>query len=234
MATEPGSDDGASVPTGEAADMRGASQEMAMFPLGSVLLPSMLVSLHVFEDRYRTMVEHVLAAAEPTFGIVLIERGSEVGGGDVRTAIGCTARVLDARAAPDGRWALWCVGEERIRVLRWLAEDPYPRAMVERWPDPVPHDPVDLLRRCDPIQAAVQRVAALSSELGGPALPDPFELDADPVRRSYQLGVAAPLGPLDRLAVLAAADVSARLTLLATLLAEQEELVRARLSFGGD
>ena len=94
MATEPGSDDGASVPTGEAADMRGASQEMAMFPLGSVLLPSMLVSLHVFEDRYRTMVEHVLAAAEPTFGIVLIERGSEVGGQDVRTDVNAAVRVI--------------------------------------------------------------------------------------------------------------------------------------------
>jgi len=206
---------------------------MPMFPLGSVLLPSMLLSLQVFEDRYTTMVDHVLGAAEPLFGVVLIERGSEVGGGDVRTAIGCTARVLDARASPDGRCALWCIGEHRIRIRRWLDDDPYPLATVERWLDPVPDDPGDLLRRCQPIEAAVQRVAALASELGGPPLPEPFELDEDPVRRSYQLGVAAPLGPLDRFAVLAAPDAAERLRLLATLLAEQEELIRARLSFGG-
>lgn len=205
-----------------------------MFPLGSVLLPSMLLNLHVFEDRYRTMVEHVLAAPEPTFGVVLIERGSEVGGGDVRTAVGCTARVLDAQAAPDGRWALLCVGEQRIRVLRWLADDPYPRAAVGLWPDPVPDDAGALQRLCEPVEAAVRRVAALGSELGGPSLPEPFELDADPVIRSYQLGIAAPLGPQDRLAVLSAPDAPTRVRLLAELTAEQEELVRARLAFGGD
>ena len=97
-----------------------------MFPLSSVLLPTMLLPLHVFEDRYRVMVDDVLRRDPPEFGVVLIERGSEVGGGDVRTTVGCTARVLDAERSPDGRWALLCVGEHRLRVREWLADDPYP------------------------------------------------------------------------------------------------------------
>ena len=105
-----------------------------MFLLGSVLLPSMLLPLHVFEDRYRLMIEHVLAG-DGTFGVTMIERGSEVGGHDVRAAVGCTARVLDAEQQPDGRWHLVAVGTERISVDEWLPDDPFPRAMVSSLPD---------------------------------------------------------------------------------------------------
>ena len=42
--------------------------EMAMFPLSSVLLPTMLLPLHVFEDRYRVMVDDVLRLVGPELG----------------------------------------------------------------------------------------------------------------------------------------------------------------------
>lgn len=205
-----------------------------MFPLGSVLLPTMLLPLHVFEERYRRLVDDVLAADPAEFGVTLIERGSEVGGGDVRAAVGCTARVLEASRTPDGRWALLCVGERRVRVTEWLDDDPYPLAEIEDWPDPEPSDPVSLRATCDELEVVVRRIAALGSELGGPGLPEPLELSEDPVQRSYQLAVLSPLGPLDRLRVLGASDAPARLSDLRELLADQEALVRARLAFGDD
>ncbi|HMR95332.1 MAG TPA: LON peptidase substrate-binding domain-containing protein [Microthrixaceae bacterium] len=205
--------------------------EMAMFPLSSVLLPTMLLPLHVFEDRYRVMVDDVLRRDPPEFGVVLIERGSEVGGGDVRTTVGCTARVLDAERSPDGRWALLCVGEHRLRVREWLADDPYPRARTERWPDPDPQGPSDE-RDALRVLAALRRVVALGSELGGPSLPEPIELSDDPVERSYQLGVLSPLGALDRLDVLRAPGPAQRLELLSVLLEEHEEVLRAQLALG--
>ncbi|HEX2577148.1 MAG TPA: D-alanyl-D-alanine carboxypeptidase/D-alanyl-D-alanine-endopeptidase, partial [Aquihabitans sp.] len=57
---------------------------LAMFPLQSVLLPGAVLPLHVFEDRYRALVDRCLALQED-FGVALISRGSEVGGDDVRT-----------------------------------------------------------------------------------------------------------------------------------------------------
>ena len=60
---------------------------MPMFPLGTVLLPSVLLPLHIFEERYRTLIRDVLDA-DREFGVVLIERGSEVGGGDTRSSVG--------------------------------------------------------------------------------------------------------------------------------------------------
>jgi len=102
-----------------------------MFPLGTVLVPGMVLPLHVFEPRYRQMVDDCMAA-DRTFGVVLIERGSEVGGGDVRTDIGTRAGIVRAEQQPDGRWGLIAVGLRRIRVDRWLPDAPYrgPRSAI--------------------------------------------------------------------------------------------------------
>ena len=87
---------------------------LAMFPLGTVLLPGAVLPLHVFEPRYRTLVADCLAG-EPEFGVVLIERGSEVGGGDVRRDVGTVARIVEVAELPDGRSALVTVGTDASR-----------------------------------------------------------------------------------------------------------------------
>ena len=102
-----------------------------MFPLGTVLLPGEGLPLHVFEPRYRALVLDCLAADDgPRFGVVLIARGHEVGGGDERHDLGVMARIVRHEMTPDGRFGLFCVGGERIRVVEWLADDPVP---AERW-----------------------------------------------------------------------------------------------------
>ena len=108
-----------------------------MFPLGTVLLPGTYLPLHVFEERYHALVPDCLTA-DREFGVVLIERGSEVGGGDASTGVGTVARIVEAPRFDDGRWALGAVGARRVRVRAWLPDDPFPRAEVEDWPDPVP------------------------------------------------------------------------------------------------
>src|SRR5258706_1848674 len=112
-----------------------------MFPLGAVLFRYALLPLHVFEPRYRMMMRHVLDG-DHEFGVVLIERGSEVGGGDTRFDVATVARVVQAAELPDGRYALTTVGIRRVRVRRWLVDDPYPRAEVVALDEP-PASPVD-------------------------------------------------------------------------------------------
>ena len=101
-----------------------------MFPLGTVLVPGQGLPLHVFEPRYRALVE-ACVAGDGCFGVVLIERGSEVGGGDVRFDIGTVARIREVAQAPDGRYAVAAVGTDRFRVVQWLDDDPFPRAEIE-------------------------------------------------------------------------------------------------------
>lgn len=71
------------------------ADDIPMFPLGTVLLPGAYLPLHVFEPRYRRLVQACLEGS-PEFGVVLIERGSEVGGGERRFDVGCVARILSA------------------------------------------------------------------------------------------------------------------------------------------
>ena len=98
---------------------------LPMFPLGTVLFPGALLPLHVFEERYRQLVKDCLAG-EPEFGVVLIDRGHEVGGGDVRREVGTVARILEVAELPDGRYFLQAAGVRRIRVQAWLDDAPYP------------------------------------------------------------------------------------------------------------
>ena len=203
---------------------------LPMFPLGTVLLPSMVLPLHIFEPRYRALVRHCVDEEED-FGVVLIERGSEVGGGDARFDVGCVARILEAGELPGGHIALATVGERRIRVTSWLPDDPYPQAEVEDWPDPPPQEG-DAAGR-DAVLAELRRVLALAAEVGE-AVPSAaaIEVAEDVTVASYQLAALTPVGPLDRLALLAAPSVAARLERVAALLADVEAVLASRLDGG--
>lgn len=198
-----------------------------MFPLGSVLVPGMVLPLHVFEPRYRDLVEHCLAG-EAEFGVVLIERGSEVGGGDLRRDVGTVARILEAVRFDDGRWALGCVGVRRIRVEGWLPDDPYPRADVEDWPDE-PAGPGAAALAVE-VAGLLRRVLALAAELGVPAAPATIELADDPLLASYEAAAMSPFGPADTHALLLEPGPDARLARLRDLLAEEAGFLEQRLA----
>jgi Lon protease-like protein len=197
-----------------------------MFPLGTVLVPSAGLPLHVFEPRYRALVRDCLQA-DKEFGVVLIARGSEVGGDDVRTEAGTVARILDAVELPDGRWALATVGVRRIRVTRWLPDDPYPLAEVEDWPDAEPGR--DLPDAVDACVALLRRALALAAEAGESTAPATVELTGDPVLASYQATAVAPIGPFDRQRLLVADTPDARIAALTDLLHDAIEVLELRL-----
>ena len=197
-----------------------------MFPLGTVLFPTLVLPLHVFEERYRALTRDCLAGARE-FGVVLIERGSEVGGGDVRTDVGTVARILEAEEMDDGRWVLATVGARRIRVRDWLPDDPYPRAVVEPWGEPSAGD-VDL----DRVVALLRRVLALKAELGEAAAPATIDVSDDPVVGTFQIGALAPMNPLDHQRVLATETAAERVGELEQLLTDVEETLTMRVEAG--
>ena len=208
-----------------------APAPLAMFPLGSVLLPGMGLPLQIFEPRYRVMMFDLRDVEAPEFGVVLIERGSEVGGGETRSVIGCRAVIAQAEEHADGSWSVVAVGTDRIRVDQWLEDDPYPRASVRNWVDPDAETPVDPDAVQD-LERTARRVAGLAVELGARGQLPEFQLSPDPVLRLYQLAIVSPLGALDRSRILACPSLESRVVLLAEMLGEQELLLQARLSFG--
>ena len=203
--------------------------ELPMFPLGSVLLPSALVSLHVFEDRYRALARQCMAG-DRRLGVVLIERGSEVGGGDVRFDVGTRAVIADAVELDDGRWILILAGEDRVRVRRWLPDDPYPRAEVVACHDP----PVagDLAGLRDDLETLLRRVLAQKVELGEGSSDAGVDISSDPALATWQAVGLAPLGPLDAQRVLGTDGVAERLAMVVALLDEEAAVLAQRLAGG--
>lgn len=192
-----------------------------MFPLGTALVPHQVLALQVFEPRYLSLVQHCLAG-DGRLGVVLIERGSEVGGGDTRFDVGTVARIVDVAEIPGDRLGVRVIGEERIVVTRWLDDDPFPRADVRVVADPELDGDREALRR--EIELALDRVVAAARALGA-TVPEHLALPADPVRAAWHATAMAPISPIDVLGVLQEADPEHRIARVIRALGDAAELL---------
>lgn len=207
-----------------------------MFALQSVLLPGMPLPLHVFEPRYLTMLDTVIAG-DQQMGVVLIERGREVGGGDVRCDVATMARLVETRRLADGRLLVMALGDRRVRVRRWLPDDPHPWAETEDWPDepePASTGAPELIYELTGLVTEA-RSLALRLQLGPLAqaeAPGPVDLGRDLALAAYRAAALAPLGPLDRFGVLSTPTAGERLVVAHRLVTDATELLRARIELG--
>ena len=205
------------------------SDTLPMFPLGTVLFPTMGMPLHVFEPRYRVLARRCVDG-DGELGVVLISRGSEVGGDDVRCMVGTRARLVQAVELEDGRWVLGLVGVDRIRVHRWLPDDPHPRAEVR--PFPGEGAGTWAAGQRDDLERVLRRVLALKAELGVRAPPATVVLDPDPELAVWQAAALAPLGPFDAQRVLETGPADERVARVLSLL-QDEAIVLAHRAAGG-
>jgi Lon protease-like protein len=210
------------------------TRRLPMFPLESMLFPGEALPLHVFEQRYRQMTRECLAG-DRMFGVVLIERGREVGGGDVRVDVGTTAIIREAVELPDGRFALICECLDRLQVVEWLPDNPYPLATVEVFKaDDGGASPVS--ERLAAAEASVRRAWGLLSELGATSPPFPVAgqlAPTGPAPGVWQWCALAPLTSLDRLALLRIDSTEERLDLLCLLTDAVAEDARRLLATDG-
>ena len=206
------------------------SSPLPMFPLESVRLPGEDLPLRIFEPRYSALVRDCLAG-DREFGVVLIEAGREVGGGDRRLDVGTLAHVVEADDQGDGRYRILCEMRGRIRVERWHDDEPYPRASVEPWPD----EPGRAVSGAD-IEDVENRVMAVFERLADSqdkVLPPKRELLGEPEpgddagKRLYALAARVPMGQADRYSVLAAPSAADRLAALS----EAVETLTAMIEF---
>ena len=138
------------------------------------------------------------------------------------------AKILRAEQSLDGRWAVLAVGARRIRVERWLDDDPYPRAEVVPVEEPPwPSDADALLADAERV---VRRSLALRAELDEPAAPMNITLNATPAVAAWELATLAPIGPLDRQALLGVDDPAERLRRLSLLTEEACTVLAQRLA----
>ncbi len=104
--------------------------ELPLFPLNAVLFPGGTLPLHIFEERYKQMVQRCLEEKTP-FGVLLIRKGNEVGEPAEPFAVGTTAHIARAERLHEGRMNLICLGGQRFRMVSTLRQEPYLLGEVE-------------------------------------------------------------------------------------------------------
>jgi uncharacterized protein len=173
--------------------------ELAMFPLGSVLFPYMPLPLRVFEDRYMVMLSRILQDEPAEFGVALLERGPESGGGGTTFEVGTVAQIT-ALDAEEGFIFVQSQGERRFVIEQWLDDDPHPVAVVSDLPELEWDDELEPLRTR--AEQTVRRTIALASEFQDIPWSSTIILDDDPLASCWQLAAIAPLEALDQLTLL--------------------------------
>ncbi len=203
--------------------------QLPMFPLGGVHFPYSVIPLRLFEERYLKMLEDV-GASDGRFGVVLIERGFEVGGGDVRFDTGTLAEIRAVSDLDGGHKAVVAVGLQRIRIDRWLPDDPYPMADVTLLEEHRPgSDAPELLEEAT---RAFHRLLAVASELGADTANFAPEMSDDPMVAGFHLAQMIPIGPLDAQRLLEESSPDERLRAILRHLNDEIDLIRLRLAEG--
>jgi Lon protease-like protein len=218
------------------------SELLPLFPLSAVLFPGMRLPLHIFEERYRLLVQHLEAQPEPRrFGVVAIRKGREVGrdGITALNEIGCVAAVRQIAPREDGRYDLAAVGTDRFRLLRVDDSRPYFQGEVELLgDDSVPgagpgEDPANVAQALafatSRVQAGFRSYLNALADRGGGVI-SVADLPDEPILLSYVVGAAMIIDLPERQSLLAAPSALDRLRLERSLLARETAILRATTS----
>ena len=209
------------------------SERLPLFPLGTVLFPGLVLPLHVFEERYRALVRHLIRDDEDhgVFGVVAIRQGKETVDGDDGSTdnddvtlhdIGCTAEIRQLTAHPDGRFDLVTVGRRRFRInALHRGEKPFLQADIDWIDEPDADAQAETLVPgiLDVFQRYLQLIRTDGGD-GGEQLPD------DPGVLSYLIAATAVLALDDRQQLLAASTPAERLRLERRLINRELVLLR--------
>ena len=199
---------------------------LPMFPLNAVLFPGVRLSLRVFEDRYRALVQHLLSIDDPSqrlFGTVGIREGYEVGehGSQSLYRVGMRLQLTEVEARTDGTFVILVLGRDRIRLDALDTSGDFPLAEVSERPTLPAEVSDDVLTHTQSVFAAYRSAV---TALRGDPLTGPLPRDADYL--SWTLAAVAPLAMAERQTLLEADDSGERLALVTEYLRAEVEAMR--------
>jgi ATP-dependent Lon protease len=155
-----------------------AVRELPLFPLPEVVLfPGRPLPLHIFEFRYRIMMNTILES-DRRFGVLMWDpnQGRAVN-------VGCCAEIVKFERLPDDRMMVICMGQQRFRVLDYIREKPYRVGLVE-WIEDQPQAE-DLTELADQVRQLLSDVVQLSAKLTDQHIPIPEDIPDLPTELSY-------------------------------------------------
>ena len=206
--------------------MTGPQRTIPLFPLNVVLFPGGFLPLHIFEERYKLMIQRCLDD-ESEFGVVLIKSGLEVGGNAQPHAVGTAARIVNVRKEEDGRMNIMVTGRERFQIDSVILQQPYMEAVVETLDDDSPAPPeADLV---SDVREAVEEQIRLLHGLRGGWVREP-KTPEDPVELSWLVCTLVQADNDVKQILLEESSTAARLRAQLPLLRSNAEVLRERIA----
>ncbi len=199
-------------------------RELPLFPLPDVVLfPRDVLPLHIFESRYRMMLQSVLED-DRRFGVVRWDPQTQT-----MATVGCCAEVLQHQTAEDGRSNIVTLGQQRFRVLDVVRETPFRTAMVSWIEDEPVEDTEQLNTLAQSVDQALKDVVELTGKLTGSAAALPDDLPDLPRELSFWIGahLGGPVAEQQQ-ELLELTDTSERLQLEFEMLDETRRQLAAR------
>ncbi len=194
--------------------------ELPLFPLPEVVLfPGQSLPLHIFEYRYRMMMNTVLES-DRLFGVQMWD--SEL---NRPKDVGCCAKILQYHRLPDDRFKVLTVGEQRFRVLRYLRETPYRVGLVELIEDQTTDDSPYLL--AGEVRELLDDVVRLSRKLTEQEIELP-QIPRNPLELSFWIASNFNGASEEQQALLETQDTAARLRREAEILTSTRSQLAAR------
>lgn len=203
------------------------SERLPLFPLGTVLFPGMLLPLHIFEDRYRQLVQDLLDGPEPRrFGVIAIKKGRETGVEGVSSLyeVGCTATLRETGTRDDGRFDVITVGTERFRLESLDESRPYLRGDVELLAEDA-GDSAAAGRAASLVASSFREYLAALADRGLAQI-TVSDLPGEPVLLSYLVAASMIIDLPDRQGLLAEPDSLSRLTAERVMLQRETTMFR--------
>ncbi len=197
-----------------------AVRELPLFPLPEVVLfPGRPLPLHIFEFRYRMMMNTILEG-DSRFGVLMWDPTQEK-----MAEVGCCAEIIQHHRLPDDRMKMLTMGQQRFRLLETVREKPYRVGLVEWIEDQPPTQDLDPLGQ--QVQHLLKDVAYLSGKLTGQEI----ELDNLPeLPRELSYWVASNLAgaAAEQQMMLELCDTAARLERQIEILTSARNQLAAR------
>jgi Lon protease-like protein len=176
--------------------------ELPLFPLNTVLFPGMPLNLHIFEERYKRMMQACTESSKP-FGVVLIKQGLEAHGPLAEPhEIGCTARIIEVEPLSEGRMNIVALGQKRFRIISSSDQDSYLVGQVKLYPLE-DTDPKLLTQTGKRLYPWVKRYMDILSQASGTDL-ESEHLPNDPLALAYLAAVLLQVPPKQKQTLLAA------------------------------
>ncbi|AKG23114.1 LON peptidase substrate-binding domain-containing protein [Calothrix sp. 336/3] len=198
-----------------------AVRELPLFPLPEVVLfPTRPLPLHVFEFRYRIMMNTILEG-DRRFGVLMFDPVQ----GTIAN-IGCCAEIVHHQKLPDDRIKMFTLGQQRFRVLEYVREKPYRVGLVEWIEDEIPTK--DLYPLATEVEQLLRDVVHLSAKLTEQKIELPEDLPDLPTELSYWVASNLYGVPHEQQALLELQDTALRLERESEILTSTRNHLAAR------